>query len=468
MEQKIKRKVNLLVILSVALLGLLLFVFFQRPTIQFVEGDRVFEKGTVIKAEDLIKKVNGTVTVNPEYVYTDEVGKYSISYDIQKRPFLKHVEYSYEVVDTTPPKIEVKEDVLTFDIDELFSQEDLLNNLLVDEGTITIDTDYVFDTIGSYDVHVIAEDLFGNQSNATYEIEVKDMDSPIIFYTGSGAQIEKGSEFQPLEFLSFGDNVDVKPTLKIEGEVDTSKVGSYPLHGILTDSSGNEKDWFFTVEVVERKKTASQKREDYPFDWLKQKYQQVGRQFGIDISEWQGDIDFQKVKDAGCDFAMIRIGFSHNGELRLDKKYYQNIKGAQEVGIPFGIYLFCYDNTEEELRSSLNQVFEELDGMHLDLPIAFDWENFENYQDYEINFLTLNQYYDIFEEEVTKHGYESMLYATTFCFEKVWTNIENRCLWVAQYNDWPTLEVPFRMWQVTASGKIDGIQGQVDLNVLMP
>ena len=97
---------------------------------------------------------------------------------------------------------------------------------------------------------------------------------------------------------------------------------------------------------------------------------------------------------------------------KLDEKFHEYLEGAQKAGLPIGIYLFVYDNTEDELRSSLDQMFAELGDTRLDLPIAFDWENFMNYQDYEISFQKLNHLYDIFETEVERRGYESMLYGS--------------------------------------------------------
>ncbi|MBQ1289679.1 MAG: hypothetical protein IIY23_05920, partial [Erysipelotrichaceae bacterium] len=157
---------------------------------------------------------------------------------------------------------------------------------------------------------------------------------------------------------------------------------------------------------------------------------------------------------------------SHRGVLKIDKRFYQNLKGAKEAGLPVGIYLFCYDYTEEDLRKSVASVFEELGDTELELPIAFDWENFGNFQEYELSFRGLDHLYDVFEEEVTARGYECMLYGSAFYLNRVWPNAGNRPVWMAQYADKVTYPKPYVMWQLSDAGRIDGIEGQVDLDIL--
>ena len=82
-------------------------------------------------------------------------------------------------------------------------------------------------------------------------IIVNDIQAPIVFVEGHNAEILKGSEFDIDDIISYGDNVDAKPELTITGEVDTSKLGSYPLHGKLVDSANNVTEWDFVVEVVD-------------------------------------------------------------------------------------------------------------------------------------------------------------------------------------------------------------------------
>ena len=176
---------------------------------------------------------------------------------------------------------------------------------------------------------------------------------------------------------------------------------------------------------------------------------------GIDVSVWQRDIDFKAVRDAGCEFVMMRIGFSHQGVLKTDKKFHQNLEGFKEVGIPVGIYLFCYDNSEEYLLSSLDQLFEELGDTKLELPIAFDWENFGNYQEYEISFRQLDHLYEVFAEEVEKRGYEPILYGSVYYLNRVWSKNEDRPLWMAQYATEATFQRPYVIWQMSEDGELE-------------
>ena len=225
-------------------------------------------------------------------------------------------------------------------------------------------------------------------------------------------------------------------------------------------------EWDLTVKVVEEIPSGEPVDNSYPFEQFIEEYKEEGRKLGIDISSWQGDIDFNAVKEAGCEFVIIRIGYSWQGELTIDKKFYQNLEGVQKAGIPFGIYVFVYDNTEEDLISSMDAVFKELGDVKPDLPIVFDWENFGDYQEYEISFQQLNHLYDVFEREVSNRGFESMLYGSKFYLNNVWTHTDTRPVWLAQYNDWPNYTKPYKIWQCTDSGVLDGIPEKVDLDIL--
>ncbi|MBO7677218.1 MAG: hypothetical protein J6S49_06865, partial [Erysipelotrichaceae bacterium] len=127
---------------------------------------------------------------------------------------------------------------------------------------------------------------------------------------------------------------------------------------------------------------------------------------------------------------------------------------------------FSYDNNEEEVLSALNEIFTELHGEKLELPIVFDWEDFWDYNEYKMSFRQLNHLYDVFSNEVHKHGYQCMLYGSQNYLNKVWAHTDTRPIWLAQYIEWPTYEGQYDIWQLDDCGRIDGIEGDVDLDIM--
>lgn len=453
-----------IIILLVLLLGIGLFLF--TPYLHFKDDSRVLERGSVHLAGDFILETNGDVIPENTMLYTDEVGNYTFHYSLRKYFMKKDVEFNYEVVDTTAPKIEIKNRVIIKDPGKVFSEDDILNNVKIDEGNLEIDTDYDPDISGTYLVNIKATDAYNNGSSDFFEIIVNDIQAPIVFVEGHNAEVLKGSEFDIDDIISYGDNVDAKPELTITGEVDTSKLGSYPLHGKLADSANNVTEWDFVVEVVDEYSDYDYEEDVYDFNDFINDYQKPGRKLGMDISEWQYDVDFEKIKEAGCEFVIMRLGFSHDGKLTLDKKFKQNLENAKKVNMPIGVYIYFHDDTKEELLSTLNTAFEVLNGTSLQLPFFFDWEEFHDFQEHEISFKDLNQLYKVFKSEVEKAGYEAMLYGSKFYLNEVWANTDEMEVWLAHYIDWSNYDKPYRFWQLSATGRIDGIEGNTDLDIM--
>lgn len=470
MKKKRKRKLRR----SILYTGIFLLTFTAGiaflvlvPYIRFTDRNPVLERMNEYHASDFIARANGEVTAEDDVLFTEETGEYHTRFTVKKWIFNREYDLVYRVEDTTPPEISFQESVIYRNPEEDYSTEEMKENITLSEaGTVQVETDYNPLYSGYYTVKATAEDAYGNVSEASFEAVVKDEEPPVVFRTGNNTRILKGEDFVLSDIISYGDNADPAPSLSVTGEVDTSQTGSYPIHAVLTDFFGNVKEWDLTVEVVDEIPKTESEHHSYPFSELRKEFAGEGRRFGIDVSFWQGDIDFEAVKEAGCEFVILRIGYSHNGELKTDEQFHAYLEGAKNAGLPIGIYLFVYDNTEEELRSSLDQMFAELGDTRLDLPVAFDWENFSNYQDYEISFQQLNHLYDIFETEVQQHGYESMLYGSKTYLESVWTHTDTRPVWLAQYYNRVTYESPYMIWQCSGSGRIDGISGDVDLDIL--
>lgn len=459
------RKIRRIVIISLSVLFLIISIFFLFPSITFTKTNTVLEKGQIYRAQDFIEKSNGEVTAESEVLNTDNVGVYSLNYRVKRWFIEREAVFFYTVVDTTPPKITIKNKTINIDPEQLLSDEDIRNNVSLDEGSFTYETDYDPLYAGNYTVYIEAKDDYNNMAHDRYEIVINDNEAPIVLRSGDGAQIKKGEKFNIMNHISYGDNADPKPELSVKGYVNTNRKGYYDLEATLTDASGNQTSWDLQIEVVDRFPDDDSDDYVYPFDDFKKEYEAPGRKFGIDVSEWQDVIDFEKVKKAGVEFVIMRIGFSYQGELTLDQCFKQNLEGAKKAGLPVGVYLFSYDNSEEYLLSSLDAVFEQLKDVELELPIVFDWENFGKFQNYELSFRDLNKLYDVFEKEVTSRGYKSMLYGSSYYLRTLWKHLDTRPVWLAVYADWPTYQYPYEFWQVSDHGTIDGIDGYVDFNI---
>ena len=300
----------------------------------------------------------------------------------------------------------------------------------------------------------------------TLSYVVVDSVPPLKIWSGDGTVLERGTEFDIDNVIAYGDNADPTPLVSVEGSVDMDKSGDYPLHVKVTDSSGNSTEWDLTVEVADELPYYEDTSPRTDFGDFVSAYSGDGKQFGIDVSAWQDEIDFKAVKKAGCEFVIIRIGYTVDGELNIDKTFLRNLKGAKEAGLKMGIYLYSTDNTEEQVRYSANWIAETLEGENLDLPVAFDWEDFGNFQNYDLSFYELNRLYDAFADELARSGYGCMLYGSKNYLEKVWEKTDIRPVWLAHYTEKTDYEGPYMLWQANCTGRISGIGGDVDMDIL--
>ncbi len=442
------------------------WAFFLNPTIAFTEDGPLLERLSRRPAMEFVKEANGEVTPESLYLDTREVGEHHLRYTVKKWFFTKTYELGYMVEDTTPPKLTLISEKIALDFGAPYAEPEMRENVHTDEGQLFFETDLDTQISGSYFVRVTALDASGNRSETRFEVMVGDVEAPLVFRSGAGTVIKVGDDFDVTKVISYGDNVDPSPVLETTGKVNVSEVGKYPIHAVLTDASGNSTEWDFTVEVAEEIPDDQTTPSYYPFADFMEDHAGEGRHFGIDVSRWQGDIDFNAVKAAGCEFVIIRIGYAEEGVFYTDKYFAQNIAGAKSAGIPTGIYVYSYDNNEEDIRSSAAMMFEELGNVALELPVVFDWENFSRFQNYGISFQNLNHLYDVFAEEVVGRGYDSMLYGSKYYLQNVWTHTDTRPVWLAHYTSQTTYGGPYRIWQAAATGKIAGINGYVDMNIM--
>lgn len=325
---------------------------------------------------------------------------------------------------------------------------------------VLIDTN----SLGEHDVNLKYKNgLFNKTINIKYN--VVDTTEPVLNLSNMSTYV--GKEVNFLNSIMCGDNYDREVKCEILGEYDINKADTYMLSVKATDSSNNVNEKKFKLTVKEKKDTGggSSTPSYYYFEDLIKKYKTEKTSVGIDVSSWQGDINWEKVKAAGAEFAMIRIGFGHkNGELVFDSKFKNNLVNAKKAGVKVGLYFYSYAKTTKEAKEQAKWIVDALNGEKLDLPIAFDWEIWSGYNNYKLNFDDLNKIADAFIEEINKSGYEGVNYGSAFFVNRVW-NLKSRT-WLAYYTSNNDFDKPYFMWQLSSQGKINGINGYVDLNVM--
>lgn len=198
---------------------------------------------------------------------------------------------------------------------------------------------------------------------------------------------------------------------------------------------------------------------------------------GIDVSEHQYVINWEKVRNAGVDFAIIRCGYrgGSTGKLNVDNYFSRNIKAASESDIPIGIYFFSQAINEKEAREEANYVLDLIDGYDVKLPIIIDFEYQKGFRMNKIIGTSAAKKKQAtkniiaFSDVVKAAGYESMVYASTNCYiNNMYPKqiADAGCkFWIAQYNNKCTyIMTDYSSWQYTSSGKVAGISGRVDCN----
>jgi len=204
------------------------------------------------------------------------------------------------------------------------------------------------------------------------------------------------------------------------------------------------------------------------------KYYVDGKQVsfvGADISKFQDYVDFVKLKKAGVDYVMLRVGFRgySSGQLVLDDYFLDNIKRASDAGLKIGVYFFSQAVTETEAVEEANMVLQYIKDYEIAYPVAFDMEGIEN-DTSRIDNLSKTEKTNIakaFLDTIKNAGYKPMIYGN-----KEWllkqidlSKLTAYDVWLSQMTDIPDYPYKFTMWQYKNDATIDGIAGYADLNI---
>lgn len=195
---------------------------------------------------------------------------------------------------------------------------------------------------------------------------------------------------------------------------------------------------------------------------------------GIDVSVHQGEIDWEQVAADGIDFAFIRLGnrWSVDGHIAIDTYALQNLAGAEAAGLDIGVYFFSMALNEEEAREEAQFVLDTLDGKKLQLPVVFDWEPVagENSRSNNMDYSKLDDVAIAFCDAIREGGYEPMIYGNQNFFYNRFdlSRLKAYKLWFANYNsrNVPDLYYSFDYWQYSSTGRVKGISGNVDMNLM--
>ena len=195
---------------------------------------------------------------------------------------------------------------------------------------------------------------------------------------------------------------------------------------------------------------------------------------GIDVSRYQGNIDWEKVRDVGVEFAIIRVGgrtYSGNGEIYEDVNAEKNYKGATAAGLKIGVYFFAQAINVAEAREEAAYVLDRIKNWNLEMPVVYDWEYVNSKaRTANVDVATLTECTKAFCEIIEEAGYDAMVYFNP-------THQESRVdleqlmdyqFWLAMYSDRMTYPYHIDMWQYTDQGVIPGIEGPVDINLYFP
>lgn len=195
---------------------------------------------------------------------------------------------------------------------------------------------------------------------------------------------------------------------------------------------------------------------------------------GVDVSQHQGEIDWQAVKDAGMEFVIIRVGgrgYGVGGILYTDDMAQSYYEGAKAAGLQVGAYFFSQAVSAAEAAEEAELTLQQIQGWELDFPVVYDWERQEGTaRTAKTDPRTVTDCMKAFCRVIEEAGYRPMVYFnpdhsdSLFYIEEV-TEYD---FWLAFYTEWNTYPYKVDMWQYTHTGTVPGITGNADINLYFP
>ncbi|MCI9429071.1 MAG: hypothetical protein HFI94_02890 [Lachnospiraceae bacterium] len=275
----------------------------------------------------------------------------------------------------------------------------------------------------------------GDLRPGEYEVALKETDSYKVPSTPVTINVKETVEFIPID--------DISLLIKTEDEIDAEKEDT---------EAGDAVDDADKTELKDIQGSSE------------------NRSFGIDVSKWNKEIDWEKAKAAGVEFAIIRCGYrgSVTGTLVEDPYFYRNIEGAKAAGVKVGLYFFTQATNVVEAVEEASMVLCLNNGQPLDYPIFIDTEGAGgNGRADGLDMATRTAVCEAFCETIANAGYRAGIYASrNWYYNNLdMTKLDSNVIWLAEYREYPKYTGKYEIWQYTSSGSIDGIEGRVDFNL---
>ena len=193
---------------------------------------------------------------------------------------------------------------------------------------------------------------------------------------------------------------------------------------------------------------------------------------GVDVSAFQETVDWAAVKNDGIDFVMLRVGYrgyGSEGKLGTDDMFLENYHDAVAAGLDVGVYFFSQAIDPTEAKEEARFVLEQIKDLDITYPVAYDWEAID-YATARTDGMTTEEISDCavaFCDEISQHGYRALVYFNRELgyFNYNLSKLQNYHFWLAEYLSTPTFVYDFKIWQYTTEGRVEGIDGNVDLNI---
>ena len=394
--------------------------------------------------------------------------------DTNKRPVASQ---TYEEQEPVQPEVQVSDgnlmamsDLKAFEQDDSFFNPER-NQVLEDAKDMTnrlsmvvtsVEKDLRIQIVNNEGVPVKGESFLvelDKTQNSNAEGTYKDLDKDGVIYIGDLTSGEYAVALKPIEGyrvptsttrVKVKDKVeylaidDISLLIKSEDEVD-AKAEDSGVRDALADADA--------TEMTDLKSFSGKSKA------------------GIDVSKWNKDIDWDRVKNAGVEFAIIRAGYrgSVTGSLVQDLYFDANMKGAAKAGIPVGVYFFTQATNEVEAVEEASAVLRWVQEYEITYPIFIDTEGAGgNGRADGLDVDTRTLVCEAFCRTIENAGYEAGVYAS-----RNWYNnnlhvekLEDYYIWLAEYRSVPLYQGYYRMWQYSSKGRIDGIEGNVDMNIM--
>lgn len=353
---------------------------------------------------------------------------------------------------------------------EVYSDVSIKDYIKTIEGNILENKKIDTKKLGRQEITFLYSNKQNKKRRGTFTIEIKDTEKPLVWLSNRYT-VKVGSNVDLEKSIMCADNYDKNPTCKVSGNYDANTPGNYKLSYIATDSSNNKNKIDFTLTVYEPVETSPTTNQEVSktvtsFHDVVTAHKNENTEIGIDVSKWQKEIDFAKVKQAGASFVMLRVGSQKgiNGEYILDPYFKQNIENALANNLKVGIYFYSYADSMKEAKKQAKWVMKQINKYEIDLPIAFDWECYNSFNEMELSLFNLNEIAEEFLKEVEKKGYTGILYGSKNYLNDIW-KYHTYDVWLAHYTKETDYEGDYVFWQLCENGQIDGITTPVDINV---